>query len=122
MAVTPQTQFEVRQLSGATNGRGILVAATSSTGTTIHTATSTSGELERVTLYAYNADTTDRKLTIELGGTTDPKDTVEITVSAEAGMVKVVENVVLNGGVLITAFCPTTNVIAITGHVVRMSA
>ena len=50
MAVTPQTQFEVVQLSGGTNGRNIKVAADTGTGTTIHTATSTAGELERITL------------------------------------------------------------------------
>jgi hypothetical protein len=121
MAVAAQTQFEARQLSGSTNGKSIKVAATSSAGTTIHTATSTSGELERVTLYAFNTDTTDRKLTIELGGTGDPDDQLEVTISAEAGMVKVVENIFLNGGMIIKAFCATTNVVMLNGYVIRMS-
>jgi|TARA_R110002020_G_scaffold9613_4_gene37734 hypothetical protein len=122
MAVTPQTQFEVRQLSGATNGLPILVAATATAGTVIHTATSTSGELERVTLYAFNAHSSDLKLSIELGGVTIPKDVVEITITTEAGMVKVIENVVLSGGVVVRAFCGTANQVSVTGHVVRMSA
>ena len=122
MAVTPQTQFEVVQLSGGTNGRNIKVAATSTAGTIIHTATSTSGELERITLYAFNAHSSDLKLSIELGGVTIPKDVVEITITTEAGMVKVIENVVLSGGVVVRAFCGTANQVSVTGHVVRMSA
>ena len=123
MAVTPQTQFEVVQLSGGSNGRNIKVAATTGTGTTIHTATSTSGELERITLYAVNSDSADRKLTIKLGGTTDPDDFVEVTISTEAGFTKILENVVLNGGVVVRAFCgAAANVILINGHVVRMKA
>ena len=122
MAVTPQTQFEVVQLSGGTNGRNVKVAATSGTGTTIHTATSTSGDLERITLYAVNSDSADRKLTIKLGGTTDPDDFVEVTISTEAGFTKVLENVVLNGGVVVSAICASANVVMINGHVVRMKA
>jgi len=122
MAVTPQTQFEVVQLSGGTNGRNIKVAATTGTGTTIHTATSTSGELERITLYAVNSDSADRKLTIELGGTTSPDDLVEVTISTEAGFTKILENVVLNGGVVVSAICASANVVMINGHVVRMKA
>ena len=63
-------------LSGSTNGRGIKVVATSSAGTTIHTAHSTSED--EIWLYAQNTDSTDRKLTIEYGGTTSPDDLIEI--------------------------------------------
>ena len=122
MAVTPQTQFEVVQLSGGTNGRNIKVAATGTAGTIIHTATSTGGELERITLYAVNSDSSDRKLTIKLGGTTDPDDFVEVTISTEAGFTKILENVVLNGGVVVRAFAASANVVMINGHVVRMKA
>lgn len=108
-------------LSGSTNGRQIKVAATATPGTTIHTATSTSGQMDEVWLWAVNSDTSNRKLTVELGGTTSPDDTIEVTIPAESGLVLVVPGLVLNGGVVIRAFAATADVVLISGFVNRIA-
>ena len=59
-------------LSGSTNGKGILVAATATAGTLIHTAVSGSTDLDEIWLYAVNSSDADVKLTLEWGEATDP--------------------------------------------------
>jgi len=108
-------------LSGSTNGRQIKVAATATPGTTIHTATNTAGQMDEVWLWAVNSDTSNRKLTVELGGTTSPDDTIEVTIPAESGLVLVVPGLVLNGGVAIRAFAATADVVLISGFVNRIA-
>jgi hypothetical protein len=111
-------------LSGSNQGQPILVAATSSPGTTIH-STGTSGTIiDNVTLYAHNTDTTARKLTVEFGGT-GTANTIEVTVPAESGLMLVVPQLPLTGtgaaAKTVAAFCATTNVVAISGYVDRIS-
>src|SRR3990167_9571273 len=105
--------FAKQRLSGGTNGRNIKVVATSTTGTTIHTAHATSQD--EVWIYACNTDSTDRKLTIEFGGQTSPDDLVEVTIPAEGGVVTVIPGWILTGSVVVTAFAATANVIVING-------
>lgn len=119
--MTTTTEATRQLLSGATNGRNIKVAATATAGTLIHTATSTSGVKDCVRLFACNTDTTDRKLTLELGGTTAPDDLCEMTIPAEAGWVEVLPGLPYNGGVVIRAFAATANVIVISGDVDRLT-
>ncbi len=116
-----QAQFTKVQLSGGANGRNVLVVATSSPGTTIHTATSTSGAMDELWLWAMNTDTSDRKLTIELGGTTAPNDLIELTMPAESGLIPIVPGFPLDGGVIVKAFCATGNVVTVNGFVNRIS-
>lgn len=104
-------------LSGSTNGRGIKVAATATPGTLIHTAVNTASNLDEIWLYAVNSDTTDRKLTLELGGVSTPDDLLEFTVPAEDGAYLLVPGWVYDGGVVIRAFCATANVVMIHGYV-----
>lgn len=113
--------FAKVQLSGSTNGRQIKVAATSTPGTTIHTATSTSGAMDELWLYAVNSNTADLKLTIEYGGTTAPDDLIEVTIPAESGLVCVVPgSSPLNGGVVVKAFAASANLILLQGYVNRI--
>ena len=114
------TSITPRVVSGSSNGRGILVAATATPGTTIHTATSTSTELDEVTLYANNSHSVDILLTIELGGTTNPDDLVQVTIPAQSGWNRVVCGHRLAGGVVVRAFAGTTNKISIFGEVNRI--
>lgn len=112
-----------RELSGAADGRGVLVAATTTPGTTIHTATSGNtgvDDYDEVWLWACNTDTTNRKLTIEWGGT-GAGDIIEITIPAESGLVLVVPGLILENGLVIAAFAATTNVINLRGFVNRMA-
>ena len=108
-------------LSASTNGRPIKVAAIASAGTTIHTATSGTTNIDEVWLWAGNTDTTARKLTIEFGGTTAPDDIIEVTIPAEAGMYLIVPGIPLQNGLLVRAFAATTNVINIVGYVNRIT-
>lgn len=113
------TIFNKNKLSGSTDGRMIKVAATSTPGTTIHTAVSgtTANTWDEIWLWAVNSDTTARKLTIEFGGTTSPDDTIELTIPAESGLFLVVPGWVLQNGSVVKAFCATTNVVMIGGYV-----
>jgi hypothetical protein len=107
-------------LSASTDGRPIKVVATSTAGTTIHTASSTATVYHEMWLYAQNTDTTARKLTIEFGGTTSPDDLIELTIPAEAGLTLVIPGIPIKGNatpLVIRAFCATANVVTISGYV-----
>lgn len=113
--------FSKLTLSGSTNGRQILVAATATSGTLVHTAVSGTSSLDEVWIYAMNTSTTATKLTLEYGGTTAPNDHIEITLNGEAGLVLICPGLVLNNGLAIRAFAGTANVIALSGYVNRIS-
>lgn len=105
-------------LSGSTDGRGILVAATASPGTTIHTGPTVTTSIDEVWLYAQNTSTSAVKLTVQWGGTTSPNDEIEVTIQPEAGLVCVAPGLVLKGNataLVIRAFAATANVITIHG-------
>lgn len=107
-------------LSGSTDGRAIKVSASATPGTTIHTGPSASTTLDEVWIYAQNTDTTDRKLTIEWGGTTSPDDLIEYTVKAENGLYLIIPGLILRGNatpLVIKAFAATADVVTITGYV-----
>ena len=106
-------------LSGSTNGRQIKVVQTATAGTLIHTAHATSKD--EVWLWAVNSDTAAVKLTIEFGGVTVPDDTIEVTIPAESGYIKVVPGICLSGGVVVRAFAASANVVMIAGFVNRIS-
>ncbi len=109
-------------LSGGTNGKNIKVAATATAGTTIHTATSGTSDLDEIWLYACNTDSTDRKLTIEYGGATSPDELTEIPITAEAGWVLVVPGLLLQNSLVVKAFAAAANVVNINGFVNRVTA
>jgi hypothetical protein len=117
--------FSKVKLSGSTNGRGILVAATTSTGTTIHATGTSSTALDEVWLYAYNSDIAAITLTIEFGGTTAPNDNIKLSIPATSGLTLVVPGLILSGtgsaASTITAFAGTTNKIVITGYINRIA-
>ncbi|NBV23586.1 MAG: hypothetical protein EBS05_16905 [Proteobacteria bacterium] len=112
-------------LSGSTQGKAIKVAATSSTGTTIHATGTSSTTIDEVWLWAQNTDTTARKLTVQYGGTTSPDNEIEVTVPAESGLMLVVPGLILTGtgaaANTIYAYAATANVITISGYVNRIA-
>jgi len=113
------------KLSGSTDGKLIKVAATATAGTTIHTGSATATTIDEVWLYAVNSDTTDRKLTIEWGGTSAPDDLIEQTITAESGLILVVAGLVIVGNatpLVVRAFAATANVVMIGGYVNRITA
>lgn len=111
-----------RILSGSTNGKGILVAATATLGTTIHTAVAGTTDMDEIYLYAVNSSATAVKLTIEWGEATAPNGNIEDTIPAESGLYLIAPGLLLNNGLVVTAFCATTNVVVIHGWANRITA
>lgn len=111
--------YTKQKLSGSTDGKGIKVTATATTGTTIHTATSGTTNIDEIYLYAQNndADGETRTLTIEFGGTTSPDNLIVLPVPCKAGLVPICEGLLLNNSNVITAFADEANDIQIYGYV-----
>lgn len=110
--------FTKTKLSGSTDGKPIKVVATASTGTTIHTATSsTTTGWDEIWLWAFNSDTVDRTLTVEFGGTTAPDQNIVVNIPSKSGMVLVVPGFILQNGAVVTAFASAANVVTIAGFV-----
>ena len=114
------------QPAGATgDGLGILVVATATAGTAIHTASSTATTIDEVWLYAYNNHSASILLTIEYGGVTAPKDVIKQTLTAQSGLVLVVAGLLVQGNAtpkVIRAFAATGSQISIFGYVNRITA
>ena len=108
-------------LSESTNGRGVKVAATASTGTLIHTVTTggSNTDIDEIFIYATNTDASQIKLTVEFGGATDPDDHIVANIPAET-TVLVVPGLILRAGVTVRAFAGTANEITCHGYVNRI--
>lgn len=110
-------------LSGSVQGRGVLINATATPGTLIHTTGTSATTKDEVWIYAYNSSTASVELTMECGGATAPNDNVKINVPAKAGLTLVLPGNTYTGsgtvGLEIRAFAATTNVIVISGYVNR---
>ena len=116
--------FEKLIFTSSTSGRAIIVAATASPGTTIHTGSTTTTVIDEVWLYAQNTSTTSVKLTVQWGGTTATDDDIEITIPGESGLVLVTPGLIIKGAasaLLVRAYAATTNVITIHGYVNRIA-
>ena len=69
--------------------------------TLIHTARSDTGaeQWDEIWVEAVNADTVQRMLTIEFGGTTSPDDRIVVGIAAQSGLVLVVNGLILTTAV-----------------------
>lgn len=112
--------FSKQLLSGSTNGKGVLVVATATAGTTIHTAHATA--LDEIWIYAVNTHSSAIKLTIEYGEATEPNGNIELTVQPEAGLVTVLPGLLLTGSLVVKAFAATASEIVLHGFVNRITA
>ena len=114
------------QPAGTTgDGLGILVAATATAGTAIHTASATATTIDELWLYAYNNDTASIVLTVEFGGVTAPKDVIKSTVTAKSGLVLICAGLVIQGNAtakVVRAFAATASQISLFGYVNRITA
>lgn len=104
-------------LSASTNGRQILVAATATAGTLLHTAVAGILNIDFITIEVVNTDTVMRTLTIEWGGVTDPDDLVVIDLEPNRGRQVVIDRCILNNGLAVRAFASAANVLTIYGEV-----
>lgn len=113
------------QPAGTTgDGLGILVAATATAGTAIHTASTTATTIDEIWLYAYNNAGTITNLTIEFGGVTSPKDVIKLGVTTQSGLVLVCAGLVIQGNAspkVVRAFASSANQISIFGYVNRIA-
>jgi hypothetical protein len=109
-------------LSDSTNGKGVKVAATSSPGTTIHTAIDNATDLDEVWLWAVNTSAVDVKLTLQYGGTTAVDNDIEFTVVMEDGLKIVLPGLLLNNTLIVKAWAGTADVIVLYGFVNRITA
>ena len=116
------TTLTKEKLSGSTNGKAVKVAATSGggSGTTIHTAIAGTADWDEVWMYAVNTSSSAVKLTLEYGTTTAADGNIEQTIQGESGLVLVVPGLILQNGLVVTAFAGTANVILIFGYVNRI--
>lgn len=112
-------------LSGSTQGKAIKVAATASTGTTIHATGTSSSIIDEVWLYAYNSSASAVTLTIQYGGTTSVDNDIKLSIPATAGLTLVVPGLTITGtgsaANTVYAYAGTTNVITVSGYVNRIS-
>ena len=113
-------QATKRLLSGSTNGRGVTIVATATPGTLLHVAVSGTAHFDEIWIYAVNSSTTDRQLTIEFGGVTDPDDQMEFTVPAQDGLYLVIPGLLLNNAVAVRGFAAAASVIVCHGYVHRI--
>ena len=114
------------QPAGTTgDGLGILVAATATSGTAIHTASATTTTIDELWLYGYNNHSSSILLTIEFGGVTAPKDVIKQTLTAQNGLVLICAGLILQGNAtpkVVRAFAGTASQISIFGYVNRITA
>lgn len=113
--------FSKIALSGSTNGKQILVAATSTPGTTIHTAVAGATDFDEIWIYATNNHTTSVNLTLEWGGTTSPNDLIQMAIPSKTGLYLLVPGLVLQNGLIVRAFAGVTNVVSVSGWVNRIA-
>ena len=117
--------FTKTLLSGSTQGKGIKVVATASTGTTIHATGTSSTTIDEVWLYAYNSATGNVLLTIQYGGTTSPDNDIKITLPSQSGLTLIAPGLILTGTGAVAntvyAYADTANVVTISGYVNRIA-
>lgn len=112
-------------LSGSTQGKAIKVAATSSTGTTIHATGTSSSVIDEIWLYAYNSSSSFVLLTVQFGGTTAVDNDIKISLPSQSGLTLIVSGLILTGtgaaANTVYAYADTANVVTISGFVNRIS-
>ena len=112
--------FSKLPLSSSTNGKGVLITATSTPGTLLHTGVSGSVSFDEVWLYAMNTASSSVALDIEYGGTATA-DQIEITIPGESGLVLVVPGLFINNALAIRGFSSSASTITIHGYVNRVT-
>ena len=100
--------------SGSTDGAAVTVAATSSTGTTFHTAIAT-GSFDEIYMWATNTTLGDLKLTVEVGGASNP---IVMTIPA-IDTVLVVPGLRVTNSKTVKCFAASASVINVFGNINR---
>lgn len=105
--------FSKVQFSASTAGEPILIAATSTPGTTVNVQ-SAGSEIYEVWAWAANQDTAAIAITIEWGGTTAAY-IQKVTIPAQEGMFQIIPGLACVGAHSFKVFAGTTNKVNIWG-------
>jgi len=119
------TTFSKQFLSASTGGAAIKVAATTSTGTTIHATGTSASIIDEVWLYAYNSHSSSVILTLQYGGTTSPDNDIKISLPSQSGLILISPGLILKGTgsveKTVYAYAGTANVVTLSGYINRIS-
>ena len=110
--------FSKQTFSANAGGSGILVAATATTGTLIHTVPSS--VTDEVWIYGTNNDTGAVNLTLEFGDNV-AKNNINLSVPTKNGLTIIVPGLILTGSSTVRAFAGTTNMITVHGYINRIT-
>ena len=110
--------FSKQTFSANTNGSGILIVATATVGTTIHTVPSS--VTDEIWLYATNNDASAINLTIEFGDATTTNN-IKMSIPATSGLTIVLPGLILAAAQTVKAFAGTTNKISVFGYINRIA-
>lgn len=110
-------------LSGSTDGKPVIVAATATPGTTIHTAASGSVSFDEVYAWVSNVTASAATITVEWGSVTDPGGHLckAYSVPANSPPIPLITGQTLNNAAVVKAFSGTASALNITGHVNRIT-
>lgn len=109
-------------LSGQTDGKNILITATTNGGAqTIHTVASGTTSLDFLTIEACHVDSANAtsKLTLLMGGTTEPNEVICLDLDHGAGPVVVQDKRLMQNGTVIKAYAQHASHIVIYGYYQR---
>lgn len=113
------------KLTGSTNGKGILVVATATPGTTIHATSNSASVYDELWLWIINPHTADILATIELGGVTSPGNVITVNVPFNQGLVLCVPGLSLfdagGGALTVSVFAAVASKLTVFGYVNRVT-
>jgi hypothetical protein len=120
------SKLSLQPVTGTSNlGVPILVVATASTGTTIHTTTTSATTFDEIWLYAYNSSTGSVLLTIQYGGTATPLNDIKLLIPATNGLTLVIPGLILSGtgaaSTVMYAYAGTASVVTVSGYINRVA-
>ena len=121
---TTFTKLALQPAGTTGDGLGILVVATATAGTAIHTASATATTIDELWLYAYNDHSSTVVLTVEYGGVATPKDLIKSTLASQAGLVLICAGLVIQGNAtakVVRAFAATASKVSLFGYVNRIT-
>ena len=105
-------------LSGSTHGSQVVIVATTTIGTTVHTAIDGTTSFDEIYLYATNTDSVARNLTVEWGSATDLV-LKTFPIPALSARIPIIRGELLRNTLLVTAFASEASKILIGGYVLR---
>lgn len=107
--------YQIQPFSASTNFLPISIASTNSASPdTIHVCSSTN--YDEIWLDCYNYGSDDAILTICFGGTSSEKK-MQVPVPTGRGLIPIIKGLRFTGGITISAFASSANVISVIGSV-----